>query len=790
MPNCIIEGCPNRKTKNVSKEGVILHSFPSSLEETQKWLESTGQDFSNLELLAGKIFEGNDNNIFRVCSEHFQPECYNPKTKRKMLLKGSVPTLFPKNKYNILITEEAILNFSRKKRKLSEVTAEPGETCLKCPTCKTVVNSKKIPTTSELSTQTEETEVHLVYPESMLISTPIKSNEPFIIGSQSLPSPVTVVPDITFDIEHMYNDEGRNSDVVSQGCIPNIGQEIEIVDNVVAERDDCEEPNMTTSTITEKNNKDEDFDPNSVTMTDSDCSHVFANEETLVHELMDDTPDNISKAVKMRKFIIFEQCLDELLLKISCQFFPDCTKKIKKVSKEVVGSAVIIRGVCEDGHRGKIVETQPKMKHHFAGNILIASTIVCAGLGYTQISHFFNILGIALFCEKTFHKYQKRFVYPAVDQAWKDEQNKTFQSLAGETISIAGDGQCDSPGHNAKYCVYTIMDLVSTKILDFEIVQSTQCKSSVAMEKHAFEVCMPRVVDRGVDIFVFASDRHVGIRKTMSTTYTDIVHQFDVWHYAKNISKKIRDASKNKSFKSLAPWVDKIRNHFWWAIKDCENNVDNLERNWLSVLHHVRNEHSWIEDGRTYSCCHDPITEKENEEGIWLNEKTPAYDLLSAIVNDPKLKADFEHLKWSCHTGPLEVYHSTVLKYRSKRMHYSMDGMECRTKLAALTNNCNVARPQAVVNKEIKNSRELGSKRYLFCAPKGKKTWVTKNIYERREFSFLEPILEDSLKLSVGTLGSDWSSRSSTLPKNIASVPRPDVEELLKKRHFRFGLSK
>ena len=34
-----------------------------------------------------------------------------------------------------------------------------------------------------------------------------------------------------------------------------------------------------------------------------------------------------------------------------------------------------------------------------------------------------------------------------------------------------GDARCDSPGYSAKYGSYTLMDLVTKKILDFQLVQ-------------------------------------------------------------------------------------------------------------------------------------------------------------------------------------------------------------------------------------------------------------------------------------------------------------------------------
>ena len=41
----------------------------------------------------------------------------------------------------------------------------------------------------------------------------------------------------------------------------------------------------------------------------------------------------------------------------------------------------------------------------------------------------------------------------------------------GEPLVLGGDGRSDSPGHSAKYGLYTFMDLEHNVILDVELVQ-------------------------------------------------------------------------------------------------------------------------------------------------------------------------------------------------------------------------------------------------------------------------------------------------------------------------------
>lgn len=46
-------------------------------------------------------------------------------------------------------------------------------------------------------------------------------------------------------------------------------------------------------------------------------------------------------------------------------------------------------------------------------------------------------------------------------------------------------------------------------------------------------------------------------------------------------------------------------------------------------------------------------------------------------------------------TGSLEVYHSVMLKYAEKRLHFSYDSMMARTQLAIIDHNNNLGRPLA-----------------------------------------------------------------------------------------------
>ncbi|KAM4029897.1 uncharacterized protein ACNLHF_022173 [Anomaloglossus baeobatrachus] len=298
------------------------------------------------------------------------------------------------------------------------------------------------------------------------------------------------------------------------------------------------------------------------------------------------------------------------------------------------------------------------------------------------------------------------------------------------------------------------------------------------MEKHGFGICMDRLINSGLKIKIFASDRHVGIRKKMRQEYANINHQFDIWHYAKSIKKKLNKASHFTLCKEITPWIDKIALHFWWSIKTCDNNVDLLKEKWLSCLHHITNQHQW--EGTLYQqCTHGPLFEdSESEKILWLKQETPPFTKIENIVSSPQVLKDLPHLVHNCHTGALENFHSLALKYRTKRIHFGIDSMEARTKLAALTHNFNVGRPIATVKVVKKNTEPIGTKRTKVVFPKGRSRWIVRDVLEKVSVEFMEELSVNVLKLIKGEISSHWISRAPSLPPNISNKERPKKRTL------------
>ena len=115
------------------------------------------------------------------------------------------------------------------------------------------------------------------------------------------------------------------------------------------------------------------------------------------------------------------------------------------------------------------------------GNILTVASIIFVGgtyIRFNSVSNFCHPLSFTFFRKNMFSLRLIKFIRYIYRNRLLDE------SKARETVEVSGDGKCDTPGYNAKYCTYSIMSRSNSKILHFHVVTVVETSSSVAMEKY------------------------------------------------------------------------------------------------------------------------------------------------------------------------------------------------------------------------------------------------------------------------------------------------------------------
>ncbi|XP_063060628.1 uncharacterized protein LOC134453809 [Engraulis encrasicolus] len=372
-------------------------------------------------------------------------------------------------------------------------------------------------------------------------------------------------------------------------------------------------------------------------------------------------------------------------------------------------------------------------------NLLISASILFTGASHTTLLDWANLLHTPIPKNTQFYKMQEVYIIPTVQQAYRDQHEEIIKRLlehcaSGHTIDLSGDARCDSPSFSSKYCTYSFLDDATKEIVHFELVQVTEASSSVAMELTGFQRGLDYLLERGLKVGVVTTDRSPSVRKFMRENYSSIQHEFDIWHVAKGVKKKLMAISSKKDTKPLEEWIKSITNHLYYSCGSSKGDKEVCVGRWTSLLNHISGIHRWEDGDSEYTCQHPPLTEDQQRRKKWLDKNSPAFLGLQSVVMDKNLQRDLNQMALCKLTGSLEVYHSSMLKYAQKRVHYGYDGMRARTQLAILDHNANVERPQATTKK--------GELRHRFVYPKQSDHWVAKPIYRKTQQAFRDDLMQ------------------------------------------------
>lgn len=502
------------------------------------------------------------------------------------------------------------------------------------------------------------------------------------------------------------------------------------------------------------------------------------NDEDYVYSESGESSDEDDQTpVNERKFIVFESMLDKLF--ISCK---ECGS-LCEIKKTNTGSMVTIKTVCCNNHTFEW-RSQPELNRKPAGNILIPSAVVFIGSTYESTKQLFHALNMNFVNKEQFYKVQDEVILPTINKTYNTQQKEIIDEIKkqDQAIDLCGDGRSDSPGHNAKYGTYSLMDESSGKIIDFSLVHVGEVSSSNAMENEGCQRSLNNVLSKKIKVRSLTTDRHTQITAELRKKYPSIIHQYDVWHLSKWVTKKLSKKAKKKGNEDLIKWIQSVSNHLWWSAKTCNGDPEMLQEKWVSILHHVVNKHRWKKSTKFRKCSHGRLSRSKERKTKWLKPGSPAHIAMEEVVMNKKLLKDISKLTEFHHTGSLEVFHSLLLKYAPKRLHFSYQGMVARTQLAVIDHNSNVKRQQALV----KRGKNMGAKRYNVVFPKGKKKWVVKPIMEDKSYSFVKELMKEVLMYSNNRKRTK-STKPSTIPKNIASLPKPSKDDIISKHKSRMA---
>ena len=180
-----------------------------------------------------------------------------------------------------------------------------------------------------------------------------------------------------------------------------------------------------------------------------------------------------------------------------------------------------------------IAATFEQYKNSRKLNLLITAGIFFCGIPFSKFEALPKLINLKSIAKGTYFNIREHYVFPVVKTTWKQQQQQIFSELKARQVGavLAGDGRCDSPGHWAKYCTYTFLDVESQKVVDFDVVSVSQVANSNQMEKKGFVTTLGNIEANGIKVDIISTDRHPQIKKEMRVNHADINLVARTWHH-------------------------------------------------------------------------------------------------------------------------------------------------------------------------------------------------------------------------------------------------------------------
>lgn len=426
--------------------------------------------------------------------------------------------------------------------------------------------------------------------------------------------------------------------------------------------------------------------------------------------------------------------------------------------------------------------SQPMVGSIPAGNLAISCALLFSGSLPTKLLRFFDFMNIPIISYSTFMNHQHFYLQPTIVEVWKDHQTSYIHETrqTGLPVCIGGDGRADTPGHSAKFGSYSVMDLDQGIVIDVQLVQSNEVKSSYHMEKEGLVRSINYLQGEGVRIGTIITDRHVQIKKWIRENLCETKHSFDVWHVAKGLKKKLTALSKEKECEALTSWIRSITNHLYWVAGSTPDGDGQLMwEKWQSVGNHIQNIHSG--HGSLFpTCTHDEL-DSSTRKKRWLKPATKVCEKLQTVISSCQMKKDIPMLSTCQQTSELEAYHSVINHFAPKMIGFSYHGMHSRLLLAALHFNENSARDQA--------SLPNGGRQYRITFPKQKNgEYTVRQVKTKCTFGYVDILTQTAMnKVKESSMNANKWTLGEAPPPLCQDYLHPEKMQAIASFRSRFG---
>lgn len=209
-----------------------------------------------------------------------------------------------------------------------------------------------------------------------------------------------------------------------------------------------------------------------------------------------------------------------------------CIGACRIAGSKLEGGVLVVNWKCSEGHSGKWASSSifgyRNNQPLYSVSTLLAVGVLISGNNFEKMKQFADFLNLHFVSQTTNYRVQSFFALPVVREFWSKMQGRLVDLYKDVGVVLCGDARNDSPGHSAKYCVYTLMEHCLNVILDLEVVDVRQTKgSSTNMETFALRKLLERNMTKlQIKELVTDASRSVGALvnelKGKSYSYTNL----------------------------------------------------------------------------------------------------------------------------------------------------------------------------------------------------------------------------------------------------------------------------
>ena len=154
-------------------------------------------------------------------------------------------------------------------------------------------------------------------------------------------------------------------------------------------------------------------------------------------------------------------------------------------SAKHIGARIDLEWKCAAGDCGKWESSEELTTNRhltiFVNNSLLPIAIMLLGNNYAKSSLLCKVLNLSHVSKSDFCSFQTKCALPVVKDVWMKMRQIVLEILKGyKDVCLCGDGRNDSPGHSARYCVYTLMEHVTNVVVDLEVIDKRETGGSLS----------------------------------------------------------------------------------------------------------------------------------------------------------------------------------------------------------------------------------------------------------------------------------------------------------------------